>query len=141
MSENTPVDVTPACRKVRPGSARAGKQKLLYAEGISAQTVGSRHIHMQLATLPPMIRARAHKHEAHETAIYVISGESGVWYGENLQHHETVAAGEFFYIPANVPHVPYNPSSTEPCVTVIARTDPNDQESVMLLPELDDVHR
>jgi uncharacterized RmlC-like cupin family protein len=136
-----PTDPTDTCRKVRPNSARIGKQQLLYAEGISAETVGSKHLHMQLATLPPMLRARAHKHEAHETAIYVISGESGVWYGENLQHHETVSAGEFFYIPANVPHAPYNPSKTEPCVTVIARTDPNDQESVMLLPELDAMHR
>ena len=49
-------------------------------------------------------------------------------------------AGEFFYIPANVPHVPYNPSESENRVTVIARTDPNEQESVTLLPHLDSIH-
>ena len=31
-------------------------------------------------------------------------------------------------------------SASESCVAVIARTDPNDQESVVLLPELDGVH-
>jgi uncharacterized RmlC-like cupin family protein len=44
------------------------------------------------------------------------------------------------YIPANLPHLPYNSSESESCVAVIARTDPNEQESVILLPELDEVH-
>jgi uncharacterized RmlC-like cupin family protein len=39
-----------------------------------------------------------------------------------------------------VPHLPYNPSTTENFVAVIARTDPNEQESVVVLPELDDIH-
>jgi uncharacterized RmlC-like cupin family protein len=47
-----------------------------------------------------------------------------------------VRAGELFYIPAGVPHLPANLSST-PCTAIIARTDPNEQESVVLLPELD----
>jgi uncharacterized RmlC-like cupin family protein len=41
-----------------------------------------------------------------------------------------------FYIPAGVPHLPANISS-DPAVALIARTDPNEQESVTLLPELD----
>jgi uncharacterized RmlC-like cupin family protein len=36
--------------------------------------------------------------------------------------------------------MPYNPSTTENFVAVIARTDPNEQESVVLMPELDDIH-
>ena len=32
---------------------------------------------------------------------------------------------------------PHNPSKTEPCVVVIARTDANEQESVVLLPGLE----
>ncbi len=40
------------------------------------------------------------------------------------------------YIPAGVPHLPANISDA-PCSAVIARTDPNEQESVVLLPELD----
>ena len=40
------------------------------------------------------------------------------------------------YIPAGEPHLPFN-SGPEPVVAVIARTDPNEQESVTLLPELE----
>ena len=41
------------------------------------------------------------------------------------------------YIPAGVPHLPINASEHEPATCVVARTDPNEQESVVLLPELE----
>jgi uncharacterized RmlC-like cupin family protein len=40
-----------------------------------------------------------------------------------------------------MPHLPYNPSQTEACTAVIARTDPNEQESVVLLPDLEEPAR
>ena len=57
--------------------------------------------------------------------------------GQQLEKHMVVPAGAFLYIPADMPHLPYNASDTEPCVAIIARTDPNEQESVVLLPELE----
>lgn len=60
-----------------------------------------------------------------------------MWYGDRLQHHLFARAGDFLYIPAGMPHLPANVSRTEPCTAVIARTDPNEQESVVLLPELE----
>ncbi|MBA2278325.1 MAG: cupin domain-containing protein [Chloroflexia bacterium] len=121
---------------VRPGATYEGKQGLTYGQGISAQSVGAQALCMVLLTIPPGTRAKAHLHEDHETAIYVISGESETWYGEDLAEHATVRAGEFFYIPAGVPHLPAN-TSAAPCTVVIARTDPNEQESVVLRPDLD----
>ena len=94
---------------------------------------------MQIVTIPPGGRAKAHKHDGHETAIYILSGESGMWYGERLKEHLFARAGHFVYIPAGMPHLPYNLSTTESCVAVIARTDPNEQESGVLLPELDGI--
>ena len=125
------------CRVVREGKAFRGKQALIYAEGISAESVGAIGIHMQIVRIPPGGRAKAHKHENHETAIYALTGKSGVWHGANLERYSIVCPGDFFYIPANVPHLPHNPSSTETCVALIARTDPNEQESVVLLPDLE----
>ncbi len=125
---------------LQAGESFIGKQGLHYAVAISAETVGAQAIHMQLVTIPPGGRAYAHKHATHETAIYALSGTSGVWHGERLEHHTIVKPGSFFYIPADVPHLPYNPSATEPVVAVIARTDPHEQESVVLLPELDGIH-
>ncbi len=127
----------PTCAVVRVGESYDGKQGLSYFAGISAETVGATGLCMHLVTFPPGARARAHLHQAHETAIYVLSGESEMWFGEGLRERLTVRAGEFLYIPAGMPHLPANASATEPCVAVLARTDPNEQESVVLLPELD----
>ena len=125
------------CKVVTSGEPFVGKQGFTYAPAISAETVGARGIHMQVLTIPPGGRAKAHKHEGHETAIYAVSGTSAMYYGERLEKHATIRPGEFLYIPANMPHLPYNPNQTEPVVAVIARTDPNEQESVILLPELE----
>ena len=131
-----PEPFVPICRVVRAGKEYTGKQGFHYLEGISAETVGSRGVCMLLQTIPPRARAKAHKHEHHETAIYVISGESEMWYGDSLERHVVVRTGEFLYIPAGVPHLPLN-STNEPVVAVVARTDPSEQESVVLLPELE----
>ena len=125
---------------VGPGTEFVGKQAFLYAPGISAESVGAQGIHLQVVTIPAGGRANAHKHVGHETGIYILSGQSGVWYGERLETHISARAGDFVYIPADMPHLPYNLSETDSCIAVIARTDPKEQESVLLLPELDRIH-
>ena len=131
---------TATCQLLRAQDPFTGKQGLQYAVGISAETVGATGINLQLVTIPPGVKAKTHMHSQHETAIYALSGTSQVWYGLDLEQHATVSPGDFFYIPAGMPHQPYN-DSNEPAVVLIARTDPNEQESVVLLPELDSMHR
>lgn len=126
----------PTCRIVKPSATYDGKQGLSYFAGIAAETVGSTGICMHLLTIPPGAKAKAHLHESHETAIYMLSGSADTWYGDRLENHVVLHAGELMYIPAGVPHLPANRGNT-PCTAVIARTDPNEQESVVLLPELD----
>jgi uncharacterized RmlC-like cupin family protein len=75
-------------------------------------------------------------HANHETAIYVLSGVTEMWYGDRLERHMVVGAGDMLYIPAGMPHLPAN-RSDQPATAIITRTDPNEQESVVLLPELD----
>jgi uncharacterized RmlC-like cupin family protein len=128
---------TTTCAVIRPNHTYAGKQGLNYGAAVSAESVGAKGLCMHLLTMPPGARANAHKHEGHESAIYVLSGQAGMWYGERLEQHVEVKAGDFLYIPAGVPHLPYNASDHEPCTAVLARTDPNEQESVVLLPELE----
>ena len=135
--EMTPHNAKAACRLIRAGEEFVGKQGHLCAPGISAQSAGAQGINMQIVRLPPGNRSRAHKHANHETAIFILSGESGCLYGDKLQHHLIASAGDFLYIPANMPHLPYNLSDVGSCVAIIARTDPNEQESVVLLPELE----
>ena len=131
----------PRCTVIRSQGQETyeGKQGLTYFAGISAESAGAQHLCLHLLTLPPGVRGRAHLHEKHESAIYVVSGEAEMWYGEGLQDYTVVRAGDFVYIPAGMPHVPGNRSQSEVCVALIARTDPNEQESVVLLPELEKV--
>jgi len=125
--------ISSTCTLISGHDTYRGKQGLEYFAGLSAQTVGSKALCLHLVTIPPGARARPHLHENHESAVYVVSGEAGMWYGEGLKEHMWTRAGDFVYIPANVPHLPYNASDTTPCVGIIARTDPNEQESVTLL--------
>ena len=126
----------PDCRLIRSTDRYTGKQGFTYDAGIAAETVGSTGICMHLLTIPPGGRARAHKHATHETAIYQMTGRSVMYWGERLQNRMEAEAGDLIYIPADVPHLPFNPGPG-PCTAVIARTDPNEQESVVLLPELE----
>jgi uncharacterized RmlC-like cupin family protein len=133
------VDKTRTCRLIRSSRTYHGKQGFDYAEAISKESVDSQGICMHLLTIPPGKSAKAHLHQDHETAIYMLQGKSAMWYGERLEQHMEVETGDFLYIPAGMPHLPYNPSESESCTALIARTDPNEQESVLLLPELDEV--
>jgi uncharacterized RmlC-like cupin family protein len=133
----TSTATKPSCRVIRGGgSTYHGKQGFDYFMGVSADTAGATRICMHMLTIPPGERAKAHLHEHHETALYVLSGVGGMWYGENLDEYLTAQAGDYVYIPAGVPHLPENPSPTDPCVAILARTDPNEQESVVLRPDL-----
>lgn len=124
------------CQAVRPTGSYAGKQGLDYFEGVALETVGSKGLCMHLVTIPPGSRAKAHMHENHETAIYCLAGEAVTYWGDKLENRTVTKAGDMFYIPAGVPHLPMNVSD-KPAKAVIARTDPHEQESVVLLPELD----
>ncbi|HMK88644.1 MAG TPA: cupin domain-containing protein [Methylocystis sp.] len=136
MSSTIELAERPACGHIRACDSVTGKQGLTFKPGISAESVGAKGIYLELLTIPPGGRAKAHKHVSHETAIYMISGQATTHYGERLEHKIVSHAGDFVYIGANVPHLPVNTGS-EPAVAVVARTDPREQESVLLLPELD----
>ena len=124
------------CHVVRPTDTYGGKQGLNYFAGIAAETVGSKGLCMHVVTIPAGARAKAHLHEAHESAVYVLSDRARTWFGDGLEEFADMGPGEMMYIPAGVPHLPAN-LGDEPCTAIIARTDPNEQESVVLLPELD----
>lgn len=125
------------CRVIRSVETYEGKQGPTYAGAVSAESVGSRGIWLGMVTMAPGARTKAHAHDQHETAFYVVSGECDLWYGEGLRQHDVAHAGDYIYIPAGVSHVAINRSESEPFVVVGGRTDPNEQESVVLQPDLD----
>jgi uncharacterized RmlC-like cupin family protein len=124
--------MTQECKFIRPSAAYRGKQGLDYFAGISKQSAGSSALCMHLLEMPPGASAKPHYHESHESAVYVLEGEAAMRHGARLEHVMHVKAGDFIYIPAGVPHQPFNPTG-KPVRAVIARTDPNEQESVVLM--------
>src|ERR1700694_1441080 len=124
-------------RVVPAGESYTGKQGPAYTPGVSAETVGSLRLWVGSVVLAAGGRTKAHVHESHESAFYLISGDVvELWTGERLEEKGFAAAGDYLYIPPGVPHVAVNRSSTA-AFLVGARTDPHDQESVVMRPELD----
>ncbi|WP_245879355.1 cupin domain-containing protein [Xanthomonas pisi] len=129
------------CRVLRASASASAlaAQGVHYAMGISAQSTGATGLSLQVVTIAPGGRAKPHLHASHETAIYALTGVSKVWHGPALEHHDVVQPGDFLYIPAGMPHQPYN-DGVEAAVVLVARTDPNTHESVVLLPGFDGLH-
>lgn len=114
------------------------RQGSVYAPGISRETVGSQAVFLGQVTLGPGERTSAHLHEGHESAFYVLSGEDiELWTGAQLEHCAHARAGDYLFIPANVPHVAVNRSVRLPAVFIGVRNEPTAQESVVMLPGLD----
>lgn len=122
---------------VKPGGEHRVKQGADYQAGVSAETAGSQVIWLGLMTLPPGARTKAHVHEHHETALYMMSGEAlELWTGDDLEHCDNVRPGDFIYIPANVLHVAVN-RGTAPALFMGSRNEATAQESLVLRPEMD----
>jgi uncharacterized RmlC-like cupin family protein len=125
---------------VRPDTEVMSRQSLPYFVGISEQSAGSTAISMNLIIIPPGGAADAHLHNGYETAIYVLEGRVQTFYGPGLKESTMNQAGDFMFIPADVPHQPVNLSQTEPAKAIVARNDANEQESVEHYPDADRSH-
>ena len=132
---------TPSKRKasvVRAGTRYQSEQGPDYEPGVSAETVGSTALFLGMVTLPAGARTRAHVHEHHETALYLVSGgECELWTGDQLQSRHTVRPGDYIYIPPNVLHVAVNWGKL-PAVFMASRNEATAQESVVFYPEMDE---
>ena len=122
---------------VKSGAGYRSEQGSDYEPGVSAETVGSKSIWLGMITLPPGKRTRAHVHEHHETALYMLSGdEMELWTGDQLQYRDIVRPGDYIFIPANMLHVAVN-RSAQSAVFIGSRNEATAQESVVLRPEMD----
>jgi uncharacterized RmlC-like cupin family protein len=116
---------------VRPPAEIMSKQRLPYFVGVSQATTGAKGISMNMIVIPPGGAAEPHFHRGYETAIYIVSGRVETRYGPGLKQSMINEAGDFLFIAPDVPHQPVNLSPTEPARAIVARNDPNEQESVV----------
>ena len=117
---------------VRPPAEAMSRQRLPYFIGISGDTAGATGISMNLIIIPAGGAAEAHLHRGYETAIYILKGRVKTQYGAGLTQTLICEEGDFVFIAADVPHQPVNLSTTDAAMAVVARNDPNEQESVVL---------
>ena len=107
------------------------RQRLPYFVGVSAATAGAQGLSMHMVVIPPGAEAEPHMHDGYETAIYVLEGRVETRYGEGLSNAVISEAGDFLFIPPNVPHTAVNLSKTESARAIVARNDPSEQERVI----------
>lgn len=120
------------------GEPYRSPQGTVYTPGVSSATAASKALFLGMVTLPAGERTKAHIHESHESAFYLLSGEEvELWSGPVLEHRSTARAGDYLFIPAGVPHVAVNRSSKTPAVFIGARNEATASESVLMTPQLD----
>jgi len=124
------TDSRPSVTAVRPGREVATSQRLPYFIGISGDTAGALGLSMHLVVIPPGARSEPHLHLGHETAIYVLQGRVETRYGAGLTESVVSEAGDFLFIPPDMPHVAINLSPSEPARAIVARNDPAEQDQV-----------
>jgi uncharacterized RmlC-like cupin family protein len=120
------------CVVIRSARSYDGKQGVSLTSGVSSRTAGAKALCLHVVMIPPGTRGMPHVHEGHESAIYTVSGETEVWHGAGLVKRTVVRAGDFMYIPPGTPHLPVNRSDVM-SIAVVARTDPEEQESVVVV--------
>ena len=124
---------------VRGSESYESQQGPTYAPGVSAETVGAKALFLGVVTMDPGARTKSHIHASHESAFYMVSGdEVEVYTGDHLAHKEICRPGDYIFVPPQVPHVVVNRGET-PAVFVGARNESTAQESVVMLPELNDL--
>lgn len=119
---------------VRYAEETGSKQGLPNFQGISGNTAGAKHLTLLKVVIPPGATAKAHVHKGYESAVYLLKGKIETRYGEGLKKSVVNIAGDFIFIPPDVPHEPTNLSKTEEAVAIVVRNDPNEQEHVVLYP-------
>ena len=123
-------------RVLKPGEAFVGKQGVAYPLRVTADTAGAQKVCLAVLPMPPGARAKVHYHHGIETIAYLLEGECAVYYGERLENRALMRAGECMYLPAGMPHAPCNESDA-PCTWIVTHAASDDQEGIVLLPELD----
>ncbi len=102
-----------------------------YKTGMSAVNVDSKHLSMNVATIPPGAVAYAHIHVGFELMLYIMAGRVRHEYGPGLKQSIDSGPGDFIFIEPDVPHEVFNMSDTEPVVAVVARAAADEWQRIV----------
>ena len=118
---------------IRGGGAARAWNNIRYMQGMSAKNVGSTHLSINVATVPPGGIAYAHTHDGFEVMLFIVQGRVRHTYGKNLAESVINEAGDFIYIKPGVPHEVFN-IGTEPLVAFVARSAADEWDRIVDYP-------
>ena len=118
---------------LRGGGAARGWNGIHYQQGLSAKTVGSTGLSVNVATVPPGAIAYAHIHDGFEVMLYIVKGKVKHTFGEGLTQEVINEAGDFIYIRPGVPHEVFN-IGDGPLVALVARSTADEWDKIVNYP-------
>lgn len=118
---------------IRGGGGKRAWNNIHYLQGMSAKNVGSAHLSINVATVPPGGIAYAHYHDGFEVMLFIVQGRVKHAYGDNLSRSVINEAGDFIYIKPGVPHEVFN-IGDEPLVAFVARSAADEWDRIVDYP-------
>jgi uncharacterized RmlC-like cupin family protein len=106
---------------VKPGPDRVVPRGVVGGSEVSEATAGARSIYMGVFRVEPGARSRPHYHATCESAVYMLSGELEVLWGDALDQTSRLVPGDMVYVPPHETHVLVNHHSEHPAEYVVAR--------------------
>ncbi|HEX4345244.1 MAG TPA: cupin domain-containing protein [Solirubrobacteraceae bacterium] len=99
------------------------------AAEVSPTTTGAENIYMGVFRVPAGAQSMPHYHADCESALYLLSGQLNMRWGEGLEHAVSLERGDMVYVPPRETHLLENPSEEQEAEYVVAR-DTADEHSV-----------
>ena len=114
-------------RVVKPSDAeRDVPRGVVGGAEISQATTGATNIYMGVFRVPPGARSRPHYHADCESAVYMLSGQLEIRWGDHLEETINIEVGDMVYVPPRETHILRNLSDKEPAEYVVARDSPTE---------------
>ena len=108
---------------------------LKIVSGVGPQHTPATKIWFGKASNPPGYRSLPHHHGEAETGAYLLSGRARIFFGKDFQEYVDVAEGDFMFVPAQIPHVEVNMSTTDELWWLVCRSPDN---LLFNLPDVED---
>ena len=113
-------------RVIKPGADREVPRGVLGGAEISQATAGATNIYMGVFRVPAGARSRPHYHANCESAVYMLSGQLLVRWGDNLEESVQLDPGDLVYVPPRETHILENLSDADAAEYVVARDAPHE---------------
>jgi uncharacterized RmlC-like cupin family protein len=111
---------------IKPTNDREVPRGVFGGAEISRATAGASNIYMGVFRVPAGARSRPHYHAGCESAVYMLSGNLLVRWGDNLEEAVELNPGDLVYVPPRETHVLENRSESVDAQYVVARDAPHE---------------